>query len=136
MANNHPQEYLQQLAKIHEKICEVLFVSVPFPSWKKVVFLVQANPEGDASSYQYIYFLDDDDAEVQKRYPENKFDDQINALVSQQMKITRMAGQNWFRMTLVVSSAGKWSIDFEYRDRYEPGDIGKWAHVDKSKYEI
>jgi hypothetical protein len=135
MANNHPQEYLQHLANIHEKIFKVLFVSVPFPRWKKVAFLAQANPEGDALSYQYIYFLDDDN-EIQKRYPENKFDDQINVLVSQQIKTTRLAGQNWFRMTLIVSSAGKWNIDFEYRDHYEPGDIGKWDQVDKNKYEI
>jgi hypothetical protein len=125
MENSQNQDYLQALAGIHEEICKLIFLSVPAPRWKKAIYLVQTNPDGDALSYEYVYVLDDG-TELRNLYPESGLGGQIRTLVRQQIRVTRQAKQNWFRMTLIVSNNGTWSIDFNYRDGYEVGDVGNW----------
>jgi hypothetical protein len=128
MENRQNKDCLQALAGIHEEICKLIFLSVPVPRWKKAIYLVQTNPEGDALSYEYVYVLDDG-TELRNLYPETKLGDQIRALVRQQIKVTQQAKQNWFRMALIVSDDGTWSIDFSYRDGYEVGDVGNWGLI-------
>lgn len=130
-----PFEYLQQLAKIHDEIANLVSVSVPYERWLEAVFVVQANPRGDTFCSQFIYFQQDG-VEVRGKFPDPIFNIRINAEIAKHLRLTREANQPWFRLTFVVRAISKWKIDLKYRDQFESGDERKWDLPDFGKGEI
>jgi hypothetical protein len=80
----------------------------------------------DASVWAPDYWFRAADGAVRKDFPAREFEQRVEAEAIRHWRLTQELGQpRWYMMTVNLERGGKYSVDFEYRDDYQEGDIMK-----------
>lgn len=116
---------LQKLDQTTTAVVQHAYRAVPSIEWSQVRVRTRIAPLGNVSSIQFTFHLAD--GRVDKgiepiREEERLLDDATLA----HWRLTQELGQpRWYMMTVNLERSGKYSVDFEYRDDYQEGDIMK-----------
>lgn len=90
----------------------------------KVRFCYRMTPDGSVMAPDY-WFTESDGA-VTKDYPSREIERAVGDAAVHHWRLTQDLGQpRWYMMTVKLDRSGKYSVDFEYRDDYQVGDIMK-----------
>lgn len=93
--------------------------------WQEVVIRTRIAPLGNVSSLQFTFRLADGRIGTgiePVREAERLLDDATFA----HWRLTQDLGlPRWYMMTVRLERSGQYSVDFEYRDDYQEGDIMK-----------
>lgn len=90
----------------------------------KVRFCFRITP--DASVWAPDYWFTAADGTVKKAFPRRDLEGPIEDGAVRHWRLTQELGQpRWYMMTVNLERSGKYSVDFEYRDDYQEGDIMK-----------
>lgn len=119
------ERVLVELDRATAAVVRHVHAAVPPIDWQEVVVRTRIAPLGNVSSIQFSFLLVD--GRVSKgiepvRAAERLFEDATFAhwRTAQDFGLPR-----WYMMTVNLERSGKYSVDFEYRDDYQEGDIMK-----------
>ena len=102
-----------------------LAASVDVPTWTRAQLAATFVPNGETSSLKCT-LTDADEKVIEGWYPLNDVLDHLYELTKRHWQSTQDLGQpRWYKMTVTVERSGKFSVDFEYKDDYQEGDIMK-----------
>lgn len=91
---------------------------------EKVRFCYRVTPDGSVMAPDY-WFTPSGGAEV-KDYPPNAAHRLVSDGAEAHWRLTQDLGlPRWYMMTVKLERSGKYSVDYEYRDDYQEGDIMK-----------
>lgn len=91
---------------------------------EKVRFCYRVTPDGSVMAPDY-WFVRSDGSE-QKDYPPTSQHRRVSDSAEAHWHTTQQLGQpRWYMMTVQLARGGKYSVDYEYRDAYQEGDIMK-----------
>ena len=116
---------LRQLDGAVSEIASSVFQSVPIASWQKAILFAKYTPDGSVSGHDFDYHLVDGTIN-QRVIPDAQQRAAIYELTDQHLRLTQDLGlPRWYKMIVTVNRDGKFSVDFEYNDNYQEGDIIK-----------
>ncbi len=117
--------FLEVLDPLVTNTAGCLASSVDIPNWVRVGLTVSFVPTGDTSSLE-CKLTSNTGETVEGWYPSNQVLDHLYDLTKRHWKSTQDLGQpRWYKMIVTVERSGKFSVDFEYKDDYQEGDIMK-----------
>jgi hypothetical protein len=114
---------LVQLDNVISDLAMTLFREAPTERWERQRLEASYTPDGGVGGHDYWYELDD--GKVDRGIsPHASARSAIRALTKNHWRLTQDLGQaRWYKMTVTVERSGKFSVDFEYKDDYQEGDI-------------
>jgi hypothetical protein len=90
--------------------------------WSRICYAARWTPAGDVGADDY--WLSDDIGTTTKVLPDLMPSVGVSNASKRHWRMTQDLGQaRWYKMTVTVERSGKFSIDFEYKDDYQEGDI-------------
>ena len=92
--------------------------------WMRIRHEARWTPSGDVGSDDY--WVEDLSGMTRKVLPEIGPAVSVSKMSKNHWQVTQDLGQpRWYKMTVTVERSGKFSVDFEYKDDYQEGDIMK-----------
>jgi len=119
---------MQPLVELDQATATVVrcaHAAVPPIDWQEVTVRTRIAPLGNVSNMQFTFRLAD--GRISKgiepvREAERLLDD---ATFAHWRTTAQLGLPRWYMMTVKLERSGKYSVDFEYRDTYQEGDIMK-----------
>ena len=116
---------LEALDPLLQDIAAGLAMSVDGLDWSSARLSTRVAPVSEITSQECTLHLVNEDV-AESWYPENNFLDHLRKQALSHWRSTQDLGQpRWYKMTVTVERSGKFSVDFEYKDDYQEGDIMK-----------
>jgi Protein of unknown function, DUF600 len=116
---------LVQLDNLITDIASEIYRSVPIQEWRSATMYAKYTPDASVSGHDFDY-VSQDGAVDQSQAPSNSELIRISKATRHHWQLTQDLGQpRWYKMTVTVERTGQFSVDFEYKDDYQVGDIMK-----------
>lgn len=107
------------------QLASELQANAPFRNWQRQRLTAAYTPQAGVGAHEYAYWLQDGTVN-RSDSPNAAARVRIRELTATLWRLSQESGQApWFKMNLDLDAGGKYSIDFEYRDNYQEGDIMK-----------
>jgi hypothetical protein len=107
---------------LNTRIASVLLVSAPREHLARIRMVAKFSPSGDTAKHEYDYW-DMAGAEVWE-LPTPAARDDMYRLTHEHWQRTQDIGQaRWYKMIVNVQPDGRFTIDFEYKNDYQEGDM-------------
>ena len=102
-----------------------LYSDVPISNWRSQRLTASYTPTGNVGGHEYLYVAADN-VEHHDVSPGGQARSTVRELTRRHWQLTQDLGQpRWYKMIVTVERSGKFSVDFEYKDDYQEGDIMK-----------
>lgn len=116
---------LKSLDLLMTDIVSELYQSVPFPDWRTVKMFTKYTPDASVSGHDFD-FIRDDGSPGLNLLPSDAALVRLGGATKSHWRLSQDLGQpRWYKMIVTVERSGKFSVDFEYKDDYQEGDIMK-----------
>ena len=118
-------ETFKQFDLLISEIANELYQSVPLRDWKSVKMFSKYTPDASVSGHDFDIIRSDGSLD-QGEAPEDAALIRLSKKTERHWRLTQDLGQpRWYKMIVTVERSGKFSVDFEYKDDYQEGDIMK-----------
>lgn len=102
-----------------------MFAAYQAQAWYRLRYVAKFTPTADVWAGDYDLFSEDGSVD-QSTAPDTTAAYSIDKLAHCHWRLTQDLGQpRWYKMIVTVERSGKFSVDFEYKDDYQEGDIMK-----------
>ena len=116
---------IKSLDALMTDIVTELYQSVPFPDWRAVTMFSKYTPDASVSGHDFD-FIRADGSQGLGFLPADAALIRLGNTTKSHWRLTQDLGQpRWYKMIVTVERGGKFSVDFEYKDDYQEGDIMK-----------
>ena len=116
---------LKTLDPLVQDLAMCLMSSVNGFDWLSARLITVIAPVSGVCSQECMLSLADG-RNAEGWYPENDFLDHLRQRSREHWRSSQDLGQpHWYKMIVTVERSGKFSVDFEYKDDYQEGDIMK-----------
>lgn len=113
---------LEQIDAATRELAQTLITAYASEAWERIRYVSRWTPVGDVGSDDFWLCQDGKEA---KRSPSDMSRYlAVSRAAKRHWEITQSVGQpRWYKMGMTISSSGRFSVDFEYKDDYKEGDI-------------
>ena len=116
---------LMKLDRVLSELAAHAYASAPMNNWEKIQVSLRSTPDGSVRARSYDFALTGGTLD-QGSSPIRDADQLVDAAAEKHWRLTQDLGQpRWYKMIVTVERSGKFSVDFEYKDDYQEGDIMK-----------
>ncbi len=116
---------IQALDVLQTEIVTATYQSVPLSAWKSAKMYAKYSPDEEVGGLDFDFFLSDGTT-TQASIPDASHRAKLYGSTKRHWRLTQDLGQpRWYKMIVSVERSGKFSVDFEYKDDYQEGDIMK-----------
>jgi hypothetical protein len=106
-------------------VAAAVFAAYADQSWDRVRYFAKFTPTADVWSGDYDLIAADGSVD-ESTLPETMAAYAIDKLALRHWQLTQDLGQpRWYKMIVTVERSGKFTVEFEYKDDYQEGDIMK-----------
>lgn len=116
---------LVELDRVTSELAAHAYAAAPMANWERVQVSLKSTPDGSVRARSYDFLLTGGNLD-QGSSPNRDADQRVDAAAESHWRLTQDLGQpRWYKMIVTVERSGKFSVDFEYKDDYQEGDIMK-----------
>jgi hypothetical protein len=112
---------LVQLDKAVQEIASALFSAFQHQEWQQVRYASRWTPDGDVGADDFWLVTE---AGTKKASSDLHLEQAVSDAARRHWRLTQDLGQSrWYMLTVTLNRDGNYSVNFEYRDNYQVGDI-------------
>lgn len=115
---------LTEIDKATTLVVRTLVQAFASTEWTRILYEARWTPAGDVGADDF--WIDDLFGKTTKVLPEISTSILVSEASKNHWQLTQDLGQpRWYKMIVAVERSGKFSVEFEYKDDYQEGDIMK-----------
>ena len=116
---------IKELDLLVSEIAGELHRSVETARWKAATMFCKYTADASVSGHDFDYTLEDGSID-RGSAPADEALLRLSKITKAHWQLTQdLAQARWYKMIVTVERSGKFSVDFEYKDDYQEGDIMK-----------